>query len=98
MTTSRPATAPSHEADILDRAIRGKLSEDAGRSLLELELSDMDKDRVNELAAEARERSLSPEERSELDDYERIASLLELLQSKARLFLKNNPLGPSGAA
>ncbi len=84
-------TIPSHQAEILARTIRaddGDLSADAARSLLTLQLPDDDRDRVNQLAVKAREGSLSEEERAELDDYERVASLLELLQSKARLSLK----------
>jgi hypothetical protein len=84
-------TTPSHEAAILARTIRpdnADLSEDAARSLLGLKLTDPDRARVNELVAKACEGSLSEKERGELNEYERVASLLELLQSKARLSLK----------
>jgi hypothetical protein len=90
-------TAPNHEAEILARAIQpgdAGLSEDAARSLLGMKLSDTDRDRVNQLAAKAREGTLTAEERLELDDHERVAALLELLQSKARLSLKQAGLAP----
>lgn len=57
-------------------------------------LSEDDRDRVNKLAAKAREETLTAEERSELDDYERITALLELIQSKARVSLKGAGLSP----
>ena len=85
-------TIPSHEVEILARTIRpgnADLSEDAARSLLALKLIDSDRDRVNQLATKARQGSLTDLERVELDEYERVASLMELLQSKARLSLKS---------
>ena len=90
-------STPSHEVEILARTIRpdnADLSDDAARSLLALKLTDGDRDRVNGLLAKAREGALTAEERSELDDYERVASLLEILQSKARLSLRRAGLSP----
>lgn len=55
---------------------------------LSFQLPAEDRDTVNALAAKAREGSLTPDERSTLDEYERITALLELMQSKARLSLK----------
>ncbi len=78
--------------EILTRTIRpaeGNLSVEAARSLLSLRLAPTDWERVNNLAAKARSDTLTPEERAELDEYERVTSLLELLQSKARLSLKH---------
>jgi hypothetical protein len=77
--------------EILIRTIKpaeGNLSIEAARSLLNFRLSPADWERVNELAAGARAGTLTVEERAELDEYERITCLLELLQSKARLSLK----------
>jgi len=79
-------------AEILTRSIQpenGNLSVDAARSLLTFRLAQSDWERVNDLAAKARSGDLSPEERAELDEYERVTCLLELLQSKARLSLKH---------
>lgn len=78
--------------EILTRTIQpgeGNLPVEAARSLLSFRLSPTDWERVNDLAAKARSGTLAPEERAELDDYERITCLLELLQSKARLSLKH---------
>ncbi len=77
-------------AEILVRTIQpeeGNLPIEAARSILNFQLSQADRERVNELAAKARAGILMPEERAELDEYERIACLLELMQSKARLSL-----------
>lgn len=84
-------STPNHQAEILARTIRsddGSFPEEAARCLLEMQITDADRLRVNELAAKARKGELTELERSELEDYERVASLLELLQSKARLSLK----------
>jgi hypothetical protein len=83
--------------EILARTIKpeeGTLSVEAARSFLSFRLSPMDRERVNELAARARAGALTPEERAELDEYERIACLVELMQSKARLSLKRAGLSP----
>jgi hypothetical protein len=78
-------------AEILVRTIQpeeGNLSIEAARAILTFQLSQTDRERVNELAAKARSGTLISEERAELDEYERITCLLELMQSKARLSLK----------
>ena len=82
-------------AEILIRAIKpaeGNLSIEAARSILAFRLSPTDWERVNELATKARAGTLFPEERAELDEYERVTCLLELMQSKARLSLKQMSL------
>ncbi len=76
---------------ILTRTIQpaeGNLPIEAARSLLSFRLAPSDWERVNDLAARARAGTLTTEERVELDEYERITCLLELMQSKARLSLK----------
>jgi hypothetical protein len=86
-----------HGAEILTRTINpteGNLSVEAARSMLSFRLAPTDWERVNELAANARAGTLTVEERVELDEYERITALLELLQSKARLSLKQAGLSP----
>jgi len=78
-------------AEILVRTIlpeEGDLPIEAARSILKFQLSQADRERVNELAAKARAGTLMSEERAELDEYERITCLVELMQSKARLSLK----------
>ena len=66
----------------------GNLPVEAARSILRFQLAQADYERVNELAAKARAGALSAEERLELDEYERVTCLVELMQSKARLSLK----------
>jgi hypothetical protein len=80
-----------HGSEILVRTIKpndGGLSTEAARAMLDFRLSQADTSRVNDLAAKARAGVLTAEERAELDDYERITALLEIMQSKARLSLK----------
>ena len=76
-----------HGAEILSRIIRpeeGGMPAEAAQTILRFQLADNDRGRVNELA----EGVLSANERLELDEYERVTALLELMQSKARLSLK----------
>ncbi len=86
------STAVEAGAKVLFRAIRpgeGDLPPDASRWLLRVRLSPEDREMVNQLAAKARAGTLTDEERCELDEIERVTSLLEIMQSKARLSLKN---------
>jgi hypothetical protein len=55
---------------------------------LKLDFPKYDHDRVAELSAKANEGSLNGDEREELDEYLRVADLLALFQSRARLSLK----------
>jgi hypothetical protein len=86
-----PITTTDRGAEILTRTImpnEGNLPVEAARSILHFRLAQADYERVNELAAKARAGTLTAEERAELDEYERITCLVELMQSKARLSLK----------
>jgi hypothetical protein len=79
-------------AEILARTIvpeEGNFPIEVARVILRFRLTQSDQDRVNALAAKARAGTLTPEGRAELDEYERITCLLELMQSKARLSLKH---------
>ncbi|MBM4260932.1 MAG: hypothetical protein FJ145_05745 [Deltaproteobacteria bacterium] len=83
--------ATDRKVEILTRTIQpgdGNLSVEAARSILNFRLSAADWERVNDLAARARAGTLAPEERADLDEYERISCLVKLLQSKARLSFK----------
>jgi hypothetical protein len=64
------------------------LSLEAARSLLRLDFSREDKERMRVLAAKAREGTLSAREKKEIRNYERVGNLLGLMQSKARQRLK----------
>lgn len=90
-------TTSDYGAEILARIIQpeqGRMVAEAAREILDYKLTPDDRDRVNELATKAREGTLSESERSELDDYERVTALLEIMQSKARLSLKQAGLSP----
>ena len=88
-------TTPDHGGEILARIIQpeqGLMAAEAAREILDYKLTTNDRSRVNELATKAREGTLPEWERSELDDYERVTALLEIMQSKARLSLKKSGL------
>lgn len=86
------------EADILSRVIgpdKPGLSAEAARSILALSFDPEDEDRMNELSHRAGEGTLSADEQEELNSYERVGHLLAILQSKARMSLKNVTSEPS---
>jgi hypothetical protein len=64
------------------------MSSAAARALLALDFNRADKDRMRQLSAKAREGTLSPEEQVEINNYERVGHILNLIQSKARCSLK----------
>ena len=81
----------SIEAQILTSVIaptEPTLSEEAARAMLSLSFSETDCKRMRELAEKARNGELLIEDREWLDGYEKIGSLLGLLQSKARISLR----------
>ena len=83
--------------EILARVIRpqeGNLSVEAARSILRFQLASADIDKVNLLASRARTGTLNVEERALLDEYERVTSLIEVMQSKARSSLRSAGLQP----
>jgi hypothetical protein len=97
VTKSVKSQKTNTAAKILGRLImpeKSRLSPDAARSILELEFQAADQVRVDRLSAKAREGSLTPTERAELEEYIRVADLLAMLKSKARLSLKKAGLGP----
>jgi hypothetical protein len=76
---------------ILGRVIepgRPTLDPRAARAILALDFSDADKERMRQLSAKARAGTLTPPEQVEIDNYERVGHLLNILQSKARRSLK----------
>ena len=79
------------ETAILERLIapeRDDLAAEAARYLLAIDFGQTDRERMNELAATARERALTSDEAAEVDNYRHVSHLLALLQSKARKSLK----------
>jgi hypothetical protein len=87
------------EAAIWSRLLRpGRtaLSVEAARSLLRLDFTQEDKERMHELAAKARDGLLSADEQDEIGNYERVGNLLALMKSRARQRLKKSS-GINGA-
>jgi hypothetical protein len=83
--------SPNNEAAILGRLLDPNgtaLTPEAANAILALEFCQQDKERMNTLAAKARAGSLTAEEQSEIEAYSRVGSLLGILQSRARKFLK----------
>ena len=63
------------------------MAPEIARQFLKLHFVDSDVARMNDLAAKNRSGTLTPEERSELDEYLLAGGILELLHAKARLVL-----------
>ncbi len=86
------ALSKNYESEILARVILPEnptLSRSAAEEILKFSFSDIDRQRMSELAAKARAGALTPDEQAETDGYERIDSLLGFLKSKARLSLRS---------
>src|SRR4051812_40969564 len=79
-----------NDAAIWERVIQfdGPLSPAAARALLKLRFAPRDQERMQELSTKARGGTLLPRERVEIDTYERLGCLLDILHSKARVALK----------
>ncbi len=79
------------EATILQRLVdprRCGWSEQAAQAVLKLCFPREDLDRASELADRANQGTLSAEEEREMESYLRLGSLMDLMQSKARLYLR----------
>ena len=76
--------------EIWERVIQfsENLSLTAARSLLKLQFSADDLDRMRALSAKARAGKLSESEKVEIETYERLGCLLDILHSKSRHALK----------
>jgi hypothetical protein len=76
---------------ILERLLqakRGNLSAGTAREILRLDFPQADHQRMGRLSAKAQCGTLTPDEQAELAEYLRVADLLALFQSKARISLK----------
>ena len=79
------------EASILSRAVApdsGTWTPGVAHGILSLALSSSDRERMNELAARARDGSLGTDELLEIESYRQACRLLDLMKAKARLSLK----------
>ncbi len=86
-------SSSSQETEILSRVIgpeNPNFSAEAARSILALGFGALDNERMNLLAAKARQGALDEQEESLLSAYRFVGSLVDLMHSKARLSLKNN--------
>ena len=87
MKTDRRTTNP---AAIWGRGVQfeEELSPVAARALLKFRFSQRDRERMDALGAKARAGALTPQEQVDLDNYERLGCVLDILHSKARRALK----------
>jgi hypothetical protein len=79
------------EADIFRRIIDSgnpALTPEAARALLQLDFTDADQARMEELARKSNAGELTPDERSEFEGYVFVGDVLGMLQSRARLALQ----------
>jgi hypothetical protein len=82
-----PQAMINSQGNILDRAlssIPSGMSAEAARYFLSITLADSDRRRAGELAAKARDGSLSEQEQTELDEYRRAGRTIEMLRIRAR--------------
>ena len=85
------ATIAITESDILAdilAADEGDLSLEAARSILRWKFSSRSVKRINQLARRNQRGAITAAEREVLERYRRVASLVNLLQAKARLSLR----------
>ena len=85
-------TASPSEADILARIIdpdAASLSPEFAQSILRLEFPQDDREQMSVLAEKARQGTLTTDEQTLIDCYERVGNFLSLLKSKARRSLED---------
>ena len=77
--------APQTEVEIWMRIIHPNqaLTPRVARAILRLSFPESDRIRMHELSAKARAGSLTADEDSEMDNFERVGSILSILKSKA---------------
>ncbi len=95
---SSQTVVPNPEAAIWARLFQSeetKVTPEVARYLLSIKFPAADEDRVNELSAKARAGTLTDTEAQELDSYLHLSSLLAVMQSKARQFLKQTGSAPT---
>jgi hypothetical protein len=92
MTTKTvPATPVTVSTAMLEQIAElevKSMSPETARHLLALCFTRSHQEQVDALSQKAREGSLTPVERAELDEFIRVADLLAILQSRARQALK----------
>lgn len=84
---------PNNEATIWSRLLQPEHSTwtpEAAHSILELDFTPADRNRMRELTAKNQDDTLTAADRTELEEYLRVGYILDLMQSKARLSLKKS--------
>ncbi len=74
--------------DVILTNLTGTLNPQAAEAILSLGFSDQQQQRMRELAEKARSGELTEQEREEASSFERVGSLIGILQSRARISLK----------
>ncbi len=83
------------ETAIFERIVlpsQARDKEDSARSILAMQFSSEDRQRMQVLADKAKLGSLSPDEVQEAENYERVGHYLAILQSKARVAITTEHL------
>ena len=86
-------TIPKSDVAILNRLIlpeQANLPVTAARAILRIDFGESDRQRMRELSRKAQDGTLTLDERAEIEGYERVGHLLDLMHSKARRSLKRN--------
>lgn len=84
------ATSLNTQSAILDRALTlhaTPMTPDVARFLVSIQLGPFDVQRANELAAKARDGSLTIDEQTEIDEYRRAGRTIEMLKLRAKASL-----------
>jgi hypothetical protein len=87
-TTLSPGKTASAIWSRVVKPERANLSPDAARAILELKFDESDLRRADELSEKARQGTLTPEERAEIEEFIRVDHELAVLKSKARMSLR----------
>jgi hypothetical protein len=91
--SSQPLS-PNREANIwarLMQAQRDDPSQEVARYLLSIGFGERDRDRMQQLADRSESGTLTDDERAEFDSYLHVGNLLAVIQSKARVTLRQDP-------
>ena len=86
---------PKTEAEVWLRILHpdDELSPAVARAILGLSFPKSETRRMRELSAKARAGTLTPDEDAEMDNFERVGSILSTLKSKARQVLRRSSRG-----
>jgi hypothetical protein len=87
--------SPKTEAEVWMRILHPdqEMSARVARAILGLSFPESDIHRMHDLSAKARAGTLTPEEDADMDELERVGSILSVLKSKARQALKRSRRG-----